>query len=67
MTTDPQRHWESIYRTTAPTEVSWYQPEARLSLDLSAALRQTQRHPSSMWVGAPRRWWTDCSTPVTER
>ncbi|MEO7986345.1 MAG: class I SAM-dependent methyltransferase [Gemmatimonadales bacterium] len=34
MTTDPQRHWENIYRTTAPTEVSWYQPEARLSMDL---------------------------------
>lgn len=27
-------HWERIYRTQAPTEVSWYQPEARLSLDL---------------------------------
>lgn len=34
MTTDPQSHWERIYRTKAPTEVSWYQVEARLSLDL---------------------------------
>ena len=29
-----QKHWEAIYRSKAPTEVSWYQPEARLSLDL---------------------------------
>lgn len=27
-------HWERVYRAKAPTEVSWYQPEARLSLDL---------------------------------
>jgi ubiquinone/menaquinone biosynthesis C-methylase UbiE len=31
---DPQKHWEAIYRSKAPTEVSWYQPEARLSLEL---------------------------------
>lgn len=29
-----EQHWNRIYRTTAPTEVSWYQPEARLSLEL---------------------------------
>ena len=29
-----EKHWESIYRSKAPTEVSWYQPEARLSLEL---------------------------------
>jgi ubiquinone/menaquinone biosynthesis C-methylase UbiE len=29
-----QKHWDRIYRTKAPTEVSWYQPEARLSLEL---------------------------------
>jgi SAM-dependent methyltransferase len=27
-------HWEGVYRAKAPTEVSWYQPEARLSLEL---------------------------------
>lgn len=32
MTTDPGKHWERIYRKNAPTELSWYQPEARLSL-----------------------------------
>lgn len=29
-----EKHWDRIYRTKAPTEVSWYQPEARLSLAL---------------------------------
>jgi SAM-dependent methyltransferase len=30
----PEEHWERVYRSKAPTEVSWYQPEARLSLEL---------------------------------
>lgn len=34
MNTDSERHWETIYRTTAPTDLSWYQAEARLSLDI---------------------------------
>jgi ubiquinone/menaquinone biosynthesis C-methylase UbiE len=29
-----EKHWDRIYRATAPTEVSWCQPEARLSLEL---------------------------------
>lgn len=29
-----QHHWEGIYRTMDPTQVSWYQPEPRLSLEL---------------------------------
>jgi len=29
-----QSHWERIYRTKDPTQVSWYQHEPRLSLDL---------------------------------
>jgi SAM-dependent methyltransferase len=31
---DPGEHWERIYRTKSPTDVSWYQSAARLSLDL---------------------------------
>ena len=27
-------HWESVYRSKASTQVSWYQPEAALSLEL---------------------------------
>ena len=29
-----QSHWERVYHTKAPDQVSWYQPEPRLSLEL---------------------------------
>jgi len=29
-----REHWESVYRTKAASDVSWYQPEATVSLDL---------------------------------
>jgi SAM-dependent methyltransferase len=29
-----EKHWDRIYRAKAPTEVSWYQPGAGLSLEL---------------------------------
>jgi SAM-dependent methyltransferase len=29
-----EQHWDRVYRTKAASEVSWYQPEARLSLEL---------------------------------
>jgi ubiquinone/menaquinone biosynthesis C-methylase UbiE len=29
-----EKHWEAIYRSKGPAEVSWYQREARLSLEL---------------------------------
>jgi SAM-dependent methyltransferase len=31
---DRTRHWQTIYETKAADEVSWYQPEALLSLEL---------------------------------
>ena len=31
---DPKEHWEHIYQSRSPTAVSWYQSEARVSLDL---------------------------------
>lgn len=31
---DTKAHWERVYRTHATTDVSWYQREARLSLEL---------------------------------
>jgi phospholipid N-methyltransferase len=31
---DPKTHWETIYRTKDVHEVSWFQAEARRSLDL---------------------------------
>ncbi|MGI9040760.1 MAG: class I SAM-dependent methyltransferase [Gemmatimonadales bacterium] len=34
MRIEAEKHWENIYRTKDPTQVSWYQREPRLSLDL---------------------------------
>lgn len=31
---DLRRHWETIYKTKSAKDVSWFQPEARLSLEL---------------------------------
>lgn len=31
---DPKKHWEHVYQTRRPDEVSWFQPEATLSLEL---------------------------------
>jgi SAM-dependent methyltransferase len=34
---DRKQHWESVYTNKSPLEVSWYQTEPRLSLELIAA------------------------------
>lgn len=31
---DPKAHWETVYRTRRPSEVSWYRPHLDLSLEL---------------------------------
>jgi SAM-dependent methyltransferase len=31
---DPKAHWEKVYRTKQPTEVSWYRPHLEVSLQL---------------------------------
>ncbi len=31
---DPKAHWEKIYRTKRPNEVSWYRPHLEVSLQL---------------------------------
>jgi SAM-dependent methyltransferase len=31
---DPKAHWETVYRTKHPTEVSWYRPHLDVSLQL---------------------------------
>jgi SAM-dependent methyltransferase len=31
---DTQQHWDQIYRTKAPDQVSWYSPHLKASLDL---------------------------------
>lgn len=42
---DPKAHWEKVYRTKQPTEVSWYRPHLELSLQLieDAAPRRDAR------------------------
>ena len=30
----PKQHWDSVYRTRRPTEVSWYRPHLEISLQL---------------------------------
>ena len=34
---DPRAHWESVYAAKSPMAVSWFQPQARLSLELAVA------------------------------
>lgn len=34
--TDRRDHWQTVYGTKAPTEVSWFEEEPRVSLDLIA-------------------------------
>ncbi|WP_303909086.1 class I SAM-dependent methyltransferase [Thiohalomonas denitrificans] len=34
---DRKAHWEEVYRTKSDREVSWFQPDPRLSLELIAA------------------------------
>lgn len=34
---DPKTHWEDVYRTKQPTEVSWYSPHLAISLELVTA------------------------------
>ena len=36
---DRKKHWENIYTTKEPTEVSWYQPRPATSLDLIKTLQ----------------------------
>src|SRR5574342_154785 len=31
---DPRLHWEKVYKTKQPTEVSWYRPHLEISLQL---------------------------------
>jgi ubiquinone/menaquinone biosynthesis C-methylase UbiE len=40
---DPKSHWEAVYRVKAADQVSWFQSEARISLDL---IRQAAAGPS---------------------
>lgn len=42
---DPKSHWEKVYRTKHPTEVSWYRPHLDVSLQLiEEAARNRDAH-----------------------
>lgn len=36
---DKKEHWEKVYQTKTPNEVSWYEPHPAKSLELIAAAR----------------------------
>lgn len=38
MSFDPKQHWEKVYQEKEPGQVSWFQPEPRISLDLIQSL-----------------------------
>jgi SAM-dependent methyltransferase len=42
---DPKTHWETIYRTKDVHEVSWFQAEARRSLDLISRISPDRSAP----------------------
>ena len=44
---DRKAHWEHVYTNKQPTEVSWYQAEATLSLEL---LRDVATHPETRLI-----------------
>ena len=40
---DPRAHWEGVYQTKAATDVSWYQAEPTLSLELITSIAPDTR------------------------
>ena len=50
-TVDAKSHWERIYRTKAPEQTSWFEPEATLSLTLVQRIAPT-RDEAIIDVGA---------------
>ena len=53
MSTDSQRHWNEIYRTARAEELSWFQPHARVSLELTRlALPDKSAHILDVGGGA---------------
>jgi SAM-dependent methyltransferase len=48
-------HWETVYQTHKPDEVSWFQPEARLSLELIRSAASSGRSRIIDVGGGPSR------------
>jgi SAM-dependent methyltransferase len=55
---DSKAHWEHIYETTNPTQVSWFEPDATLSLALVRSVAPT-REEAIIDVGAGASTFVD--------
>jgi 2-polyprenyl-3-methyl-5-hydroxy-6-metoxy-1,4-benzoquinol methylase len=42
---EPKIHWENVYQTKSPMQVSWYQPKPTLSLELINRTNISQEQP----------------------
>jgi hypothetical protein len=51
-----QEHWEKVYATKAPTEVSWFRPHLETSIALIERAAGRRSHRSSTWVAEPPAW-----------
>ena len=59
MDQDPRTHWQHVYETKAPTEVSWYQSEPTLSLEFIQATGVSKSEPI-IDVGGGASLLVDC-------
>ncbi|HUI77257.1 MAG TPA: methyltransferase domain-containing protein [Bryobacteraceae bacterium] len=48
---DIQQHWEKVYGTKAPDQVSWFRPHLEISLDLIGRASRGDRNASIIDVG----------------
>ena len=62
---DRLQHWEGVYSGKSADEMSWFQPHAASSLRLIADSADANSHIIDVGGGAPRCWWTNCSTRDT--
>jgi hypothetical protein len=72
-----REHWDKVYGTKGPDQVSWYRPHLehsvdfidRAGLDRNAAIIDVGRWTLDVgrWTleEERRRWWTICSSGVT--
>ena len=48
---DPELHWERVYQTKQPTEVSWYRPHLEVSLELIEEAAGARAHIIDVGAG----------------
>jgi hypothetical protein len=57
-------HWDKIYSTKQPNQVSWTQELPKTSLDFVHTATLTSKPTSLILAGATANWWTTCLTKV---